>query len=265
MGVAQLDQFLTENANMIIRILCLLLALVLVGCDSQDADWEEAQEKDTITAYEAFAEAYPESPEAEQAQSRIETLRAEQAWTEARQRNTLEAYRGFVEAHPEADMVDEARTRLETLERETTWQDLADSDDVAALRAFATDYADSREAELARERIRELEAQAEAERREREQAAEQEREAERQRQARREAEQATHRVQLAALGSQDQADRGIEMLQQRLSEQLGDVNLEVQQSNGLYLLVTQPMSQDMAEQLCETFKQRDQDCLVRAR
>ena len=250
---------------MIIRILCLLMALVLVGCDRQGAEWEEAQEKDTITAYEAFAESYPESPEADQARSRIETLRAEQAWSDARQRDTVEAYRGFIEAHPDAATVDVARSRLQTLEREAAWQDLADSENAGALRAFAANYAGSPEAELARERISELEAQAEAERREREQAAEQQREAERERQARREAEQATHHVQLAAVRGRDQADRGIEMLQQRLDELLGDVGLEVQQSNGLYLLVTEPMSQDKAEQLCQTFKQRDQDCLVRAR
>jgi len=250
---------------MIIRILCLLMALALVGCDRQGAEWEEAQEKDTITAYEAFAESYPESPEADQARSRIETLRAEQAWSDARQRDTVEAYRGFIEAHPDAATVDVARSRLQTLEREAAWQDLADSENAGALRAFAANYAGSPEAELARERISELEAQAEAERREREQAAEQEREAERERQARREAEQATHHVQLAAVRGRDQADRGIEMLQQRLDELLGDVGLEVQQSNGLYLLVTEPMSQDKAEQLCQTFKQRDQDCLVRAR
>jgi len=192
---------------------------------------------------------------------RIETLRAEQAWIDAGQRDTVEAYRGFIEAHPDAAAVDEARERLQTLERETAWQALADSEDAAALRAFAANYAGSPEAELARERFGELEARAEAERREREQAAEQERE----RQARREAEQATHRVQLAAVRGQDQADQGIEVLRQRLGEVLGDVGLETQQSNGLYLLVTEPMGQDKAEQLCDTFKQRGQDCLVRAR
>lgn len=250
---------------MTIRILCLLMALALVGCDRQGADWEEAQEKDSITAYEAFAERYPESPEADQARSRIETLRAEQAWNDARQRDTVEAYRGFIEAHPGAATVDEASTRLQTLERETAWQDLADSEDVAALRAFAANHAGSQEAELARERISELEAQAEAERREREQAAEQERERERELQARREAEQGTHRVQLAAVRGQDQANQGIELLEQRVGEALGDAGLEAQQSNGLYLLVTQPMSRDQANELCKTLKQRGQDCLVRAR
>jgi len=137
---------------MIIRILCLLMALVLVGCDRQGAEWEEAQEKDTITAYEAFAESYPESPEADQARSRIETLRAEQAWSDARQRDTVEAYRGFIEAHPDAATVDVARSRLQTLEREAAWQDLADSENAGALRAFAANYAGSPEAELARER-----------------------------------------------------------------------------------------------------------------
>jgi len=242
---------------MTIRILCMMLTLALVGCDRQGADWEEAQQEDTIAAYEAFVDNYPESPEADQARNRIETLRTEQAWTDARQRNTAEAYRGFIEAHPDAAAADEARDRLDTLERADAWQALADSDDIAGLRAFATEYPDSREAELARARISELEARAEAERRQRE--------LERERQARREAEQGTHRVQLAAVRGQDQADQSIGLLEQRLGEVLGDVGLEAHQTNGLYRLVTRPMSREQADELCETLKQHGQDCLVRQR
>ena len=238
-----------------IRILGLLLALALVGCDRQGADWEEAQQEDTVAAYETFVERYPESPEADQARSRIETLRAEQAWTDARQRNTAEAYREFIEAHPDAAAADEARDRLDTLEREAAWQSLADSEDVAELRAFAADHPDSDEAELAQARIGELEARAEAERRQRE----------RERQARREAEQNTHRVQLAAVRGQAQAEQSIGLLEQRLGEVLGEVGLEAQRSNGLHLLVTEPMGREQADELCETLKQRGQDCLVRER
>lgn len=248
---------------MTIRILCLALTLVLVGCDRQGAAWEEAQQEDTVAAYQSFVEQYPESPEADQAQSRIDTLRAEQAWTDARQANTAEAYREFVEAHPDAAAADDARERLNTLERERRWQALSDSENIDALRAFAADYPDSPEAELARERISELEARAEAEQRQRELEAERERE--RQRQARIEAEQNTHRVQLAAVGSREQASRSIEILESRLGGVLGDAALEAQSSNGLYLLVTSPMARDEANALCQTLKQRGQDCLVRAR
>lgn len=248
---------------MIIRILFLALTLALIGCDRQGDAWEEAQQQDTIAAYESFAERYPDSPEAEQARARIEALRAEQAWNEALQRNTAEAYREFIEAHPDADVIDEARDRLATLERETEWQDLADSENIAELRAFAADHPDTPEAELARERVDELEARAEAERRERER--ERQEELERERQAQREAAQRTHRVQLAAVRGQEQADRSIELLEQRLGEVLGDVGLEAQQSNGLYVLVTQPMRPEEAGALCESLKQRGQDCLVRER
>ncbi len=246
---------------MTIRILCLMLILTLVACDRQGAQWEEAEQEDTIAAYEAFVERYPDSSNAERARSRIDTLRAERAWTEAGQRGTIEAYREFLEAHPDAANADEARARLQTLEREAAWQDLAESDDIDALQAFADDHAGSPEAELARTRASELEAQAEAERRERER----ERQREREREAQRQAEQGTHRVQLAAVRGQDQANSGIEQLQQRLSEVLGDVGLEAQRTNGLYRLVTQPMNREQAGKLCGALKQRDQDCLVRQR
>ncbi len=90
-------------------------------------------------------------------------------------------------------------------------------------------------------------------------------EREREREARREAEQGTHRVQLAAVRSRDQASQSIELLEQRLGQVLGNVGLESERTNGLYRLVTQPVSRDQASELCETLKQRGQDCLVRRR
>ncbi|MDT8450611.1 MAG: SPOR domain-containing protein [Wenzhouxiangellaceae bacterium] len=250
---------------MIIRILLLILPLALAACDRQDARWEQAQQEDTIAAYESFIERYPESPEAEQARSRIEALRAEQAWTDARQRNTIGAYREFVESFPDAAAADEARTRLHTLQRETQWQDLAESEDIDALRAFAEEFSGSPEAELAQARVSELEARARAEAERRERERELQRQRERELEAQRLAEQGTHRVQLAVVRGRDQATSGIELLQQRLGEVLGDIGLEAQQTDGLYRLVTGPMDQGRAEELCETLKKRGQDCLVRER
>ncbi|MDT8408423.1 MAG: SPOR domain-containing protein [Wenzhouxiangellaceae bacterium] len=250
---------------MTIRILCLMLVLGLFGCDRQGEQWEEVQQEDTIAAYEAFVESYPDSPKAERARNRIDALRAEQAWVDAQERDKMEAYREFLEAHPDAAAADEARARLQTLELEAAWQELAGSDDLDALKAFATEHAGSSEAELARERVSELEAQAEAEHRQRERERERQQKLEREREAQRQAEQGTHRVQLAVVRGQEAADSGVEQLQRRLGEVLGDVGLEAQQINGRYRLVTQPMSREQARQLCGALKQRGQDCLVRQR
>ena len=242
---------------MTIRILCLMLALVVVGCDRQGAQWEAAQEEDTISAYESFIERYPETPRAEEARERIDALRMEQAWSEARQRDTIEAYNEFLEAHPDAAVADQARARMEALERAAAWQGLADSEDIEALQAFVEEYSGTAEADLARERIAELEARAraEAERRERE----------RERQAQLEAERGTHRVQLAAVRGESQASASIERLQERFGGVLGDARLEAQRTNGLYRLVTNPMSREQAEGLCEALKEQGHDCLVRGR
>ena len=252
---------------MIIRILCVMLVMLLAACDSQDADWEEARQYDTVSAYEDFVEQYPDSANADRARSRIETLRAEQAWTEAQERDTVEAYRDFLEAHPDAQGADEARNSLETLEREAVWQDLAESDNIDTLRAFADEHDGSPEAESASARASELEERAEAERleQEREREREREREQELEREAQRQAEQGTHRVQLAVVRGEDRASSGIEHLQQRLGEVLGDIDLEAQQTNGLYRLVTQSMSREQAGDLCRSLQERGQDCLVRQR
>ncbi len=257
---------------MIIRILCLMFVLTLVACDRQGAQWEEAQQEDTIVAYEAYIERYPDTPNTQLARNRIDTLRAEQAWQQARQLDTMAAHREFLDTYPDAAEADEARARLQTLEREAAWQNLATSNDIAALQRFADEHADSPEAEDARARAselaaeaerRELAAQAEAERREQER--ELERQRERELEAQRLAEQGTHRVQLAAVRTQDQANAGIEQLQQQLSEVLGDIGLEAEQTNGLYRLVTQAMTREQAGELCQALNRRGQDCFVRQR
>lgn len=254
---------------MIIRMLCLMFALTLVACDREGTHWEEAQQENTIAAYEAYVESYPAGENADQARNLIDTLRAEEAWTQVQQQDTMTAYRGFLADYPDAAGVDEARARLDILEREDAWQDLATSDDIAALQNFADEHPNSPEAEIARTRANELEA--EAERRELEAQAEAERERElelqreREREAQRQAEQGTHRVQLAAVRSQDQANAGIEQLQRQLGEVLGDIGLEAQRTNGLYRLVTQAMSREEAGELCGALNQRGQDCFVRQR
>jgi len=233
----------------------LLLALAVVaGCDRQESAWQEARDADTVSAYQAFIEEYPESAQAEQAEQRIRDLRRSERWDQARDADSVEAYQEFLADFPDGPEADQARGRLADLEREREWEDLRQSNDIEALRDFAERHRGDPLADQARQRAEELEAQA----REAEQAR---REAE---EERRRAEEAanTHRVQLAAFTSQERASQGAETLEQRLAEVLGEARIEVTQSGRYYLLRTEPLAEEDAQALCNRLQESDQDCMV---
>jgi hypothetical protein len=234
----------------------LWLLIASAGCDRQGAAWEEARAADNVAAYQEFLEAYPDSPQANEAQQRILGLRRELAWEAARQADSIEAYQQFLEQFPDGEAVQQARNRLDELEGQEAWRALQQSTDLAALRAFADEYRGSAVGTQAEQRIAELEAAAA---RDRERAEEERR--------RREAEEAalSHRVQLAALRTQQQAHDGASRLQERLADVLGETRIEVQQSGNFHLLRTQPLSEQDALALCDRLKARGSDCLVVAR
>lgn len=242
-----------------IRVLLVLILFMLgaAGCDSPGAAWDEAREADSIEAYQQFVDAYPDSPEASDAEQRILELRREQAWEAARMEDTVEAYQAFLGEYSEGELADQARSRLSVLERQSAWQALEGSDDLEALQAFADDYRESPEATEAQARIAELEeARREAEARERERAEEERRRLEAERAAR------SHRVQLAALRTAEQAEQGAQRLREQLGDLLGESDVEVQSSGNLHLLRTEPMEEDAAAELCNQLKAAGNDCLV---
>lgn len=240
-----------------LSVLTVFLLGATAGCDSPDAAWEEAREADSIEAYRQFVEAYPDSPQASDAEQRIVELRREQAWEAARMEDTVEAYQAFLGEHSEGELADQARSRLSVLERQNAWQALEDSDDLEALQAFADEYRDGPEAAEAQARIAELqEARREAEARERARAEEERRRLEAERAAR------SHRVQLAALRSAEQARQGAQRLREQLGDMLGESDIEVRPSGDLHLLQTEPMEEDAAAELCDQLKAAGNDCLV---
>ena len=122
------------------------LALSTVGCGSPFAD---AQEADTIEAYEAFLAANPSSPYTLQAQTRLEELYL----GKARDEKTLEAYDTYLEKFPEgalrAKALDERREFL------FAWADSEDS--VDGWKKYLTEYAtggDKKQRKEARKRLR---------------------------------------------------------------------------------------------------------------
>jgi hypothetical protein len=244
------------NSRVFLAPVLLVLAMA-AGCDRRESAWQDAREADTVAAYQSFIEDYPDSPQSEQARQRMRELQRAEQWERARGADSAEAYQQFVADFPEAPEAERARARFEELERERAWEDLRQSGDILALRDFAERHRGEPVADQARQRIEELEAQA----REAEQAR---REAE---EERRRAEEATrtHRVQLAAFRSEERANQGVQLLEQRLARLLGETRLEVDRSGEFYLLRTQPLSEDDARALCSRLQENDQECLVTGR
>ncbi len=242
-----------------IRALWVLILFLIgaAGCDRPGAAWDEAREADSVEAYRQFVEAYPDSPQAGDAEQRILELRREQAWEAARMEDTVESYQAFLGQYPEGEFADQARSRLSVLERQSAWQALEDSDDLEALSAFADDYRETPEAAEAQARIAEIQAaRQEAESRERARAEEERRRLEAEQAAR------SHRVQLAALRTAEQAREGAQRLREQLGDMLAETDIEVHPSGNLHLLRTEPMEEDAAAELCERLKASGNDCLV---
>jgi hypothetical protein len=235
-----------------------LLAVTLAaGCDRQEAAWREAEEADTMGAYRQYLENYPESPNAEEARQRMLALRRENLWRQAEQADSVEGYQAFLAEFPEGEEAEQARSRLAGLQGQSEWEALRGSRDPAALREFAERYQGRPIGDQARQRLEELEVAArEAEAREQARLEDEE--------ERRRAEEAaaTHRVQLAALRSEQQARDGTRVLEEQLGDLLGDTGIEVAQSGGFYLLRTEPLSEQEALALCERLRERDEECLV---
>lgn len=249
-------------------LICLLLIIVVSACSRHDALWEEARDEDSVAAYEAYLERYPDGPRAQQARSRARTLQVEQAWRDARERDSRSAYETFLESWPDSEFADEARSRIAARQRAETWRSLAASDDIARLEAFAEQHRGSPEASLAADRIAALREEAAAD----ESAAE---DATRERPAAgpsrddtrdaADADEGTHRVQLAAVSSAARARDGIARFERDYAEILGGVELRSEPAGDMHRLLTTPLSRDRATSLCEALKAAGQDCIVRAR
>ena len=240
------------------RLLALaLLGLATVGCDRQESAWQEARQGDTAGAYRQFLEDYPDSPQADEAEQRILELRRAERWQQASATNSIEAYRQFLAEFDEGEEAEQARSRLAELERDREWAALRNSDDIEAVRAFAERHRGDPIGDQARQRVEELESSAREA-----QAREQARlEAERERRRAEEAAR-SHRVQLAALDTEASARRGADMLQERLSEVLGERRIEIAEAGRFHVLRTEPLSEEDARALCDQLQANDQECLV---
>ncbi|MFN5010086.1 MAG: SPOR domain-containing protein [Gammaproteobacteria bacterium] len=93
-------------------VILLLAALALGGCADR-REWRDAQSTDTIEAYEAYLASRPQGDYVSPAQRRLGELKEARDWDIATQRDTAEAYRAFIDAYPKGRWVSEARIRIQ--------------------------------------------------------------------------------------------------------------------------------------------------------
>jgi len=103
----------------------LLSSIILVGCNSEKADFEKAEAENRIPGYEAFLEKYPQGKYKEVAAQRIDSLKnhlheldlqeQEAAFLNALAKDDLQTYRAFVEKYPNNEYVDDIREKMKFL------------------------------------------------------------------------------------------------------------------------------------------------------
>lgn len=217
---------------------CLLLAVLLAACSRHDAMWEEARDENTVSAYEAYLERYPEGPRAAQAAQRMRTLRMEQDWQTARERDNREGYEAFLASWPETELAASAGERLAAIARSEAAQEdtqpLPDDPAVDVLQAVedearqpATGPSDAAPGTSAA------------------------------------TPDGSHRVQLAAVSTVERARDGVERLGREYASILDGVELQVEPAGEMFRLLTAPLPRERAARLCGELKAAGQDCLVR--
>src|SRR5579863_3853723 len=112
--------------------------LALSGCSREGADWKSATTADTTEAYQQFLQQHPKSPNAAQAQARIQQIADDHDWQAAAAADTREAYEQFVAQHGESKWAQEARIRIENFAQSGAAGGKVVSDNAAAPAAPAT-------------------------------------------------------------------------------------------------------------------------------
>lgn len=86
---------------------------------AEAGDWEDAARENTVESYERYLAKHPAGPNAEEAASRIASLRAtaadNAAWEQARAANSASAYEQYLASFPQGAYVSDAIAALELL------------------------------------------------------------------------------------------------------------------------------------------------------
>jgi len=118
------------------RVIPLLITVLLIGgCVTSASKWNEAQQRNTIFAYQTFLREYPDSLEAAEAKARLQQLEVEKKERQAKMEKSelvkkqqdeakkllaywdREGMSKFIATHPESEYIPQLQSSLDKLNR----------------------------------------------------------------------------------------------------------------------------------------------------
>ncbi|MGH8495574.1 MAG: tetratricopeptide repeat protein [Gammaproteobacteria bacterium] len=131
-------------------IVAALAGALAAGCDRQPQAWEEASTEDTVAAYDAYLENYPEGEHAAEARARRDTLAETQAWEEAQAADTPEAYEAYLADHESGAHAADARDKVAEASADSDWKAARSANSAQAYNEYASNHPDDARAAEAR-------------------------------------------------------------------------------------------------------------------
>jgi outer membrane protein assembly factor BamD (BamD/ComL family) len=208
----------------------LFCAVLLVACGSAKYEWSQANNLNTIAAYQAFLAKYPNDAHAADANNRIAELKEAQAWNAAQVASSAEGYQQYLTAEPNGPHAQAARDEMVTRERAAAWRTAQTNETAQSLQDFLQKYPTGMEADAARDKLKIL---------------------------------AGYRAELGTAHSKRLADRERDRLAKRFGKNFQQVVvLEPDANSHDYRITSAPMSQADATAACATVKQSGGSCEV---
>jgi outer membrane protein assembly factor BamD (BamD/ComL family) len=211
-------------------VLCVIAIGALVACSSPNADWQKANQQNTVAAYQQFIQQHPSDARVEQARNRIGALNDEQAWNTAKSANTLDGYQQYLQQNPNGMHAADAQDKVNSLQQDAAWQTAQSTNTAAGYQDFLQKFPNSAHASDAQDALKKL---------------------------------TGFQVQLASTRSKTLADKLAQHLKDKFGSDLQDVvvvpptgkskNLEVRSA---------PMTEDDAKAACAKLKKAHQHCAV---
>jgi hypothetical protein len=124
-------------------VLCVITAGALTACSNPTADWQKANQQNSVAAYQQFIQQHPNDSRVAQARNRINALQDEQAWTTAQNTNTLDGYQQYLQAEPNGMHAADAQDKVNSLQSDAAWSSAQSTNTAAAYQDFLQKYPNS--------------------------------------------------------------------------------------------------------------------------
>jgi outer membrane protein assembly factor BamD (BamD/ComL family) len=211
-------------------VLCVITAVALAACSNPNADWQKANQQNTVTAYQQFIQQHPNDARVQQARNRINALNDEQAWDTAKSANTLDAYQQYLQQQPNGMHAADAQDKINSLQQDAAWQNAQSTNTAAAYQDFLQKYPSSPHAADAQDALKKL---------------------------------TGYQVELASTRSKTLADKMAKRLKDKFGSDLQDVVVVPPTGKSKSIQIrSAPMTESDAKAACAKLKKAHQRCEV---